>query len=235
MTVKQKDTAILITAHNEARAIRELLAQIPEKYQVYLVDDASTDDTTSIAGELGAKIISLPIRLGQGAASIVGFRLIAEARYAYIVKMDGDGQHDPDEIPKFVDALTTSDIDVVGGSRILGSNYEGAPLARRVFLRPVTWLLNRITGYRLTDAMCGFRAFRGSAMERIIPIFEQMASTNYIASEMWIKFAAGGITVAEIPIDLKGRSYGFSSKGLFRYGWGVFSAIVRAKLDTYKY
>jgi len=233
--VTPKDVAILITAFNEGKAIGDLLSDIPEEYQVFLVDDGSTDNTAEVAGQFGAKIVSLPMKLGQGAASIVGFKLIAEEDYEYLVKMDGDGQHDPDEIPRFIETLKTTDVDVVGGSRILGSNYEGAPLPRRIFLRPITWMLNRITGYGMTDAMCGFRAFRGSSLKGMVPLFEQMTSTNYIASEMWIKFATAGITVSEIPIHLKGRSYGFSSKGLFRYGWGVLSTIIKAKLDTYKY
>jgi glycosyltransferase involved in cell wall biosynthesis len=231
----EKDVAILMTAHNEGKAIGALLAGIPKEFQVFLVDDGSTDDTAEIAGQFGAKIIALPIKLGQGAASVVGFRVIGEENYEYLVKMDGDGQHDPDEIPRFIEALKTTHVDVVGGSRILGSDYKGAPWARRIFLSPITWTLNKITGYRMTDAMCGFRAFRGSSLKKMVPLFEQMTSTNYIASEMWIKFATAGITVFEIPINLKGRSYGFSSKGLFRYGWGVFSTIIKAKLDTYKY
>lgn len=83
--------------------------------------------------------------------------------------------------------------------------------------------------------MCGYRAFRGSSLKKIVPLFDKMTSKNYIASEMWINFAAAGITVGEIPITLKGRKYGFSSKGLFRYGWGVMCSIIRAKLETYKY
>jgi glycosyltransferase involved in cell wall biosynthesis len=233
--VIQKDVAILITVFNEGKAIEALLSDIPKEYQVFLVDDGSTDNTAEIAKQCGAKVLSVPIKLGQGAASIVGFGIISEENYRYLVKMDGDGQHDPDEIPKFIEALNNTDVDVVGGSRILGTNYKGAPLARRIFLGPITWVLNRITGYGMTDAMCGFRAFRGSSLNKIVPIFEQTTSTNYIASEMWIKFAAAGITVCEIPINLKGRAYGFSSKGLFRYGWGVSSAIIKAKLDTYKF
>ncbi len=230
-SVAAKEVAILIAVYNEEKALGDVLRRIPGECDVYVVDDASTDRTVEVAKENEAKVISLPVNLGQGAAAIAGFRVITAADHPYVVKMDGDGQHDPAEIPRFVEALQGSEVDIVQGSRVLGADYRGAPLARRVFLRPLTWVLNRLTGYRMTDAMCGFRAFRGESLKRMVPIFEKMVEPRYIASEMWIRFARAGFSVAEIPIRLAGRTFGCSSKGLFRYGWGVCSAIVRTTLD----
>ncbi len=230
-----KEVAVLITVYNEEKIVGDIIKKIPNEYHVFVVDDGSTDNTAEIARRNGAHVISLPLNLGQGAASTVGYKITAAAGCKYLIKMDGDGQHDPREIPKFVERLKNSDVDVVVGSRILGSNYKGAPLARRIFLPLLTSLLNRLTGYNLTDSMCGFRAFRGESLRgKIVPIFDRIVEPEYMASEMWIRFANAGITVAEVPITLSNRKHGSSYKGLFRYGWGVISTIIRTKLDTYK-
>ena len=231
----RREVAVLITAFNESKVIGDIISKIRKDYHVYVVDDGSTDSTAEMAQRNGAKVISLPINLGQGAAAIVGYKIIAMENYEFLVKMDGDGQHNPEEIPKFIEKLKESGADEVVGSRILGSNYKGVPLARRIFLAPLTWLLNKLAGYNLTDSMCGFRAFRGQSLKKMIPIFEQIIEPEYMASEMWIRFAKAGISVVEVPIGLSSRKYGFSYKGLFRYGWGIIATIIRTKLDIYKY
>ena len=90
-------------------------------------------------------------------------------------------------------------------------------------------------GYKLSDSMCGFRAFRGDSLREMVPIFEQVKEPQYLASEMWIKFSQSGFSATEIPINLGERKKGFSYKGLYRYSWGVISTIIRSKLETYKY
>jgi glycosyltransferase involved in cell wall biosynthesis len=149
--------------------------------------------------------------------------------------MDGDGQHDPEEITLFIKKIEETGADIIAGSRILGSNYKNAPFLRRIFLKPLTWLLNRLTGYTISDSMCGFRAFRGESLRKVSHVFNDMLEPEYIASEMWIKFSHEGLTAAEIPITLADRKHGFSYKGLFRYGWGVISTIIRARMDIWKY
>lgn len=230
----QKETAVLIIAYSEGKVVGEIVSEISEAYDVFVIDDGSTDDTAAAARKNGARVISLPFNLGQGAAAIVGYKIIAMKGYKYLVKMDGDGQHDPKAISLFVNKLKETGVDTVVGSRILGSNYQNAPLARRIFLQPLTWVINRLTGYELSDSMCGFRAFRGESLKRIVHILDQIIEPEYMASEMWIRFAKENITVAEIPVDLSMRKHGFSYKGLFKYGWGVISTIIRAKLDSYK-
>ncbi|MCP5045537.1 MAG: hypothetical protein GY940_00075, partial [bacterium] len=120
------------------------------------------------------------------------------------------------------------------GSRIKGNDYKKAPWARKVFLKPLTRLLNRLTGFRLTDSMCGYRAYRVSSLKRIKEIFDDFKEPEYMASEVWIKFSRAGLTVKEVPIALGERKFGFSYKGLFRYGWGVASTIIRSEMDLYK-
>jgi glycosyltransferase involved in cell wall biosynthesis len=232
---KTNRIAVFITVYNEEKAIAGVLEEISSIFDVYVIDDGSTDGTVEISKKYGAEIISHPVNLGQGSAVITAFKVLLEKNYDFIIEIDGDGQHDPKEIPLFIKKLEKSGVDIVAGSRILGSNYKKAPFARRFFLKPLTFVLNALTGYHISDFMCGFRAFRSSSLKKIRYIFDEMVEPEYIASEMWIRFSGEDLTAGEVPITLSGRKHGFSYKGLFRYGWGVISTIIRAKLTIVKY
>ena len=87
-----------------------------------------------------------------------------------------------------------------------------------------------VTGYDLTDSMCGFRAFRVSSLRKVGHVLVDMQEPQYIAAEMFIRFSRAGLKVTEVPIDLSDRGSGLSYKGFIRYGWGVTRAILRTTL-----
>lgn len=226
--------AILTAALNEAKTLAEVFKPISDRYDLFVVDDGSSDDTKAAARKIGARVIRHCINLGQGYAFITGIKAILEnvdTNYDYIIFTDSDGQHDLSEIPKFISKAKTDNLDVIVGSRILGSNYKNAPFLRKTFLPLYTVIINFLTGYQMTDAMCGFRAFNSLAMRRVIHIFDQMLEPQYLASEMFIRFANAGLTVGEVPINLKDREKGQSYKGTLRYGLGVLKAIIRTIMD----
>jgi glycosyltransferase involved in cell wall biosynthesis len=218
--------AIVFSALNEAINISEVIEKSKCYGEVIVVDDGSSDATVSTSDNCGATVVKHPINLGQGVAVLTGFKVALDGGYDVIIEMDADGQHDPDEIPHFIKRMEESGADIIVGSRILGSNYEGAPWARRFFLPWLTRLLNMITGYNMTDSMCGFRAFRSKSLRKALPLLDRMLEPQYLAAEMFIRFSRLGLTVEEVPITLKARSSGVSHKGLFRYGWGVSRAIL---------
>ncbi len=224
-------TAILITVYNEEKNIDYLLSEIPSSYDVYIVDDGSTDNTVKVAENAGAQVIKLPLNVGQGAATIAGYKLLINKQYEVLIKMDGDGQHNPDQIPVFLEKLEYSGVDIVVGSRILGTNYKNAPFFRRTFLPVYTLLINKLTGYKLTDSMSGFRAFKVSALREVIDILDNLIEPQYIASEMFIRFSKAGLSIDEVPISMRERKSGTSYKGFIRYGMGVLRAIIRTLLD----
>ena len=219
-------TAIILSAYNESKNIAEVINQAKRYGTVIVVDDGSSDATIAISRECDAAVVKHPLNLGQGVAVLTGFKAALEGGYDVIIEMDADGQHDPDEIPLFLEKLQETGADIVVGSRITGSNYEGAPWARRFFLPWLTKLLNVITGYTMTDSMCGFRAFRSESLRKALPLLDRMLEPQYLAAEMFIRFSRIGLTVVEVPITLKARTSGVSHKGLFRYGWGVSRAIL---------
>jgi len=224
--------AVTISVLNEERNIGGVLKRMPSNIDVIIVDDGSTDRTAKIARQHGARIVHHPVNLGQGLGVITGFRAALMDKYDVVIEMDGDGQHDPRDIPRLLAKLEESGADIAIGSRILGSNYEGAPFFRRTFLPHFTWVINQITGYDMTDSMCGFRAFRAESLRRVQHMFAQIDEPQYLAAEMWIRFAREGLTVVEIPINLSDRNFGVSYKGLVRYGWGVTKAIIKTVWDS---
>ena len=223
---------VTLTALNEEKNIGVIISDIKKMgYECLLVDDGSNDNTTAIAKSLGADVIKHCFNLGQGYAVITSFKAAIERNCDIIIEMDADGQHNPSEVPKFIEKLNNTDADIVVGSRILGNNHPNAPFFRKTFLPYFTKIINLLTGYKMTDAMCGFRAFKSSSLKKVQAQLGSMLEPQYIAAEMFLRFANEGLTVEEVPINLCDRLSGYSYKGFIRYGFGVLKAIIKTILD----
>jgi len=226
--------AILMAALNEEKILPSILEKIPEDIDVFIVDDGSTDHTKQVAQNHGAMVIKNPINMGQGHAFITGLKGILrcwEHRKGCIVFLDADGQHDPNQIPLFVEKMKQTNADIVVGSRILGENYRNAPFFRKTFLPHFTWIINRLSGYHMTDALCGFRAFRFESLSKVEQILDSMIEPQYLAAEMFLRFSKVGLKVVEVPIIMKERASGMSYKGFIRYGVGILKAIIKVLVD----
>jgi len=223
---------VTLTALNERKNIEEILQKIRRlNYRCVVVDDGSTDDTAAAARALNVKVLEHPINLGQGYAILTSFKAALMEDCDVIVEMDADGQHNPDEIPLLIDKFKSTDADIVVGSRVLGSNHPNAPFFRKSLLPFFTGIINILTGYKMTDAMCGFRAFRKQSLLKVAPLLDSMLEPQYIAAEMFLRFAKAGLKVEEVPITLQDRSSGHSYKGFIRYGLGILKAISKTILD----
>jgi len=226
--------AVLMAALNEEKVLPTLLEKIPPEMDVFIVDDGSTDRTAYLARAFGAAVIQSPLNLGQGHAFITGLKGVIRfwgCKTGCIVFLDADGQHDPDQIPLFVEKMRETGADIVVGSRILGKNYQTAPVLRKFFLPYVTGMINFLSGYRMTDAMCGFRAFRLESLSGNENILDAMIEPQYLAAEMFLRFGRAGLTVAEVPIVMEERKSGTSYKGMMRYGFGILRAVARVLVD----
>jgi glycosyltransferase involved in cell wall biosynthesis len=224
---------VTLAAYNEERNVGRVVRDLRGlRYECIVVDDGSTDRTAQEALAAGAVVVSHATNLGQGDALLTGFKVcLLDSECEIIIEMDADGQHDPADVPRFVAKMRESGADIVVGSRILGSHQPNASRLRRIFLPYYTGLVNYLTGYTLTDAMCGFRAFRRDSLARIAPILNIMIEPQYVAAEMFIRFSRAGLCVTEIPIHLGDRTGGVSRKGAIRYGIGILRAISRTLLD----
>ncbi len=226
------NVVVTLTAYNEARNIAGIIPTIRRMgYTCILVDDGSSDGTHELGERLGARVLKHGLNLGQGWAVLTSFKAALGEECDMIIEMDADGQHDPTEIPAFVEKMVETGADIVVGSRVLGANHPNAPFLRRVVLPYFTEMINRLTGYEMTDSMCGFRAFRKTSLTKIAPVLDSMLEPQYLAAEMFMRFAKAGLQVEEVPIHLNDRSSGQSYKGMVRYGLGVFKAISRTLAD----
>ncbi len=200
--LEQKHRIVIIPLFNEVETIREVLAELCRWHDgdVLLVDDGSTDGSVS---QIRGCIEHRPIHLlthernqGYGASLIDGFRYAANHGYTQAVTMDCDWQHQPRHVPEFFSAL--DDADVVSGSRYLKELPENteAPSDRRSLNVEITERLNTITGFNLTDAFCGFKGYRVSALTKMF-----LSETGYaFPIQFWIEAWKHKLTVLEIPV-----------------------------------
>jgi glycosyltransferase involved in cell wall biosynthesis len=230
-------TLVTIALYNEEGSLPDLLERerrflaSGERIDVLYVDDGSEDATPAILRAAGAFCVRHDINLGQGIACNTGMLAAINLGYDVVVTMDGDGQHDFADVPRLVEALRSPEVDIAVGSRVLGATHSDAALARRLFLPHVTWVVNRLSGYRITDAMCGLRAYKVASLRWIIDDLSRLLENEYSAAELFMRFGKAGLKMAEVPVTLRNRVCGSSRKGMVNYGIGIMMAIARTLLD----
>jgi glycosyltransferase involved in cell wall biosynthesis len=200
-----RTTWVVIAAYNEGKVLRGVVAEVVRAgWFVVVVDDGSRDNTVVEARAGGAVVVRHAVNLGQGAALQTGIDYAIRRGADHIVTFDADGQHNADDIPALVAAL--ADADVALGSRFLGKEIEGASARRKVLLRAATLVSNGLSGMTLTDAHCGFRAFRASVAPKLRILQDRMAH----ASELLRKINASGVRVVEVPVTVRYTEHSMS-------------------------
>lgn len=225
------DTIITTEALNEERNLPDFLNRIPDGYDVLFTDDGSSDGTAAIARSYpNVRVINHAMNLGQGVAFATGMKAAISLGYRYMVHLDADGQHRPEDIPRFVESLRAGEGDIVVGSRILGQMNKTTVL-RKSFLPVLAEVINKITGLSMTDPMCGYRAYDLEVFAKHLDIFSTYHNPQHNAVEMFIRIARRGVRVHEIPVVVDARSTGKSYKGELKYGWNVMMAIIKTSLE----
>lgn len=193
--------AVLMPVYNEAGTVGGVLDAVRSHFpgEVLVVDDGSTDMTkTVLAARDDVTVISHPCNLGYGRALAEGFAVARTRGITRVVTMDCDGQHEPAHIPQFLEAIEGPH-DIISGSRYLpGSIAVGsAPTSRQEINQRVTAEINAVTGWALTDAFCGFKAYRLEALEGI-----DLREPGYaMPLEMWAKAYNASLRVREIAVE----------------------------------
>jgi len=187
---------VLIPSYNESKTISAIVRSIKTKgYDVLVVDDGSTDDTAKAAAREGAVVISHEKNLGKGASIKEGFNyILSTTNYEVIIIMDGDGQHHPDEVDKFLAHADRYSDDLVIGNRM--GYTKNMPLLRFLTNKLTSFLISSMCKQRIPDTQCGFRLLRRSALERL-----DLTSSKYdTESEMLIKASRKGFKIASLPV-----------------------------------
>jgi len=196
-----KVTAV-IPCYNEERTIADIVRRAKQYCdRVIVVDNMSTDNTIEEAEkETQCYNISLCFTKGAGAATREGLiqSLNPVLRGDIIVALDGDGQHNPDEIPKVVAPIIEDRADMVLGSRFLNSKTKDMPRYREFGIGVINWLYNIGNSHRFTDTQCCMRAFSRKALE-VISITE---SGFAFSIEMLAKAQKAGLRIAEVPVEV---------------------------------
>ncbi len=193
--------AVLLPVYNEAPTVGAVLDAVRLYFsgEVIVVDDGSTDETPRVLAERDdVAVVHLDRNCGYGCALRIGFRVASDIGVSRLITMDCDGQHEPAHIPEFFRALDGGG-DIVSGSRYLAGNGNGdpAPPDRKAMNERITAEVNRVTGWKLTDSFCGFKAYRLAALEGL-----QLEECGYaMPLELWAKAWASGMDVREIPVE----------------------------------
>ena len=186
---------VIIPAYNEEMLIGHLVKEVKKNgLDCLVIDDGSADKTKEEAEQSGADVISHSKNLGKGSSLRAGFKKAIEGDYDFVITMDGDGQHHPDELENFIRAAEKGGAAIILGNRM--EDPRGMPLKRRLTNWFMSLLISSIAGQRLPDTQCGFRLIRTEVL-RSIPL----TTDKYeIESEILIKAAKAGFKIRSIPI-----------------------------------
>ncbi len=188
--------AVLIPAHNEAKAIGPLVESVRLLgFDVIVIDDGSVDGTGDLACASGAVLLRTPARRGKGGALRQGFDYSVAQGYEAVILMDGDGQHAPSDLAAFTRCYGQTHADIISGNRM--ANPQGMPLLRLLTNHFMSWLISLFCRQPVPDTQCGFRFIKTDVL-RAISI---ECSGFEIETEILIKASKKGFKVASVPIQ----------------------------------
>lgn len=201
MTATKNDVrlSIIIPAKNEAAIIGDVVASVRQKYaaaEILVVNDGSEDDTAAIAENAGAKVLTHPVSLGNGAAIKAGARV---ASGDILVMMDGDGQHKAEDIPSLIEKLDEG-FDMAIGARDSGSHAGFGRLAANGLYNVFA---SMISGHRIPDLTSGFRAVRADLFKKFLYLLPNGFS---YPTTITMAFLRSGYPVTFVQIETDKRT-----------------------------
>lgn len=220
---------VCIPAYNEEKTIAKIVLKA-QKYadKVVVCDDGSTDMTADIAEHLGADVVRHRHNLGYGATIQSLFRRSRELGADVLVTLDGDGQHNPREIPNVVKPIVDGVADVVIGSRFVDERSVSVmPWYRRAGVKLITKLMNNTEKHGVKDAQSGFRAYSRNSLETLTLLENGMG----VSAEILINARKHGLRVREVPSTCNYRDVEGSTYNPIKHGANVVMSIVKLVVE----
>jgi len=210
-----------IPAYNEGKTIENIVKRTKKYCSVIVVDDGSIDKTAELAKKAGAIVIRHEKNKGYGKSLIDGINEARKRKTDFIITLDADGQHNPDDIPKFIEALENG-YDVVSGSRFISGKSWGS-WKRHAAIKLLTIQAYLLTGLKLTDIQSGFRGYNCRVFNKIKLKGEGMG----FSVELPIKAKKLGYKFIEVSIEIKKPHSIKSFWSVLKQGVNVGLAIIR--------
>ena len=214
--LQANDVLVVVPAFNEAASIGQVLDGIQSHgFQVLVIDDGSTDETSVVAHQKNAIVLSLSLNIGVGGALRCGFRYAVENGFTAVIQCDADGQHLPSHLDDLVEATNRTDAHMMIGSRFGSEKTTHDPsLLRRFAMLVLSKVAQHATKHRITDSTSGFRLIQQ-------PLLGELAThlpAYYLGDTFETVVVAGraGYRVEEIGVAMAPRKHGASSSGNFR-------------------
>ena len=186
---------VVIPVHNEVKSIGSLVESIKrKKFDVVVIDDGSTDDSHSVAQEKGAIVLKNETKHGKGMSLQKGFEYAIAHQYEGVITMDGDGQHDGEDIDKFIKAIPKDPKSIITGNRM--GDPAGMPRSRYF----TNWFMSRLISWlckqRIPDTQCGFRYIGCDILKNC----HFLTKDFEIESEVLIKASKKGYKIYSVPV-----------------------------------
>jgi glycosyltransferase involved in cell wall biosynthesis len=203
---------IIIPAYNEQNSIGRVIEGVRKHApgrDIVVVDDGSSDDTALAVSQCETPLLRLPCNLGYARAVQTGIKYAMKKRYEVVIFLDGDGQHNPEDISGLLSTLEEEQADVVIGSRFVGNARLTGPLGRRLGMQLFSWATFLATGKRIYDTTSGFKAITRRA-------YEALASEQFVDfhAEALVALSFAGMKIVERPVVMAERTSGRSM-----YNW----------------
>ncbi len=217
-----------IPAYNEEDTIAKIIL-LTKKYvdKVIVCDDGSTDLTGEIAVGLSALLIKHTQRKGYGAAVRSLFNKAIKLGADLVVTLDGDGQHNPDEIPRLIEPILQGNADMVIGSRFIDENANDVPRLRRIGIGAITRLTSIASGVKIHDAQSGFRAYSKKA----IKLLELTEDGMGASTEILLKAYGKDLRIVELPITVRYDGLDTSTHHPLTHGMSVVTSIIKLVVE----
>ena len=225
---------VIVPAWNEEGAVGQVVESIHQYVPgtpVLVIDDSSMDATVSRARAAGAAVLPLPHHLGLGGCVQAGYKLAYELGFDYVIRVDGDGQHDARDIPRVMEALRSTGCEMAIGSRFVEDNGERTGAVRGIGIQFFRMVLRPILGRPVHDPTSGFVGVNRRALE----VFTRSFPLEYPEIEALVVLQRKRFRFVEVPCKMRPRTTGRSSLTAFKSLRYIFHVLLGVFINVLRY